>query len=116
MLCFLHIANCGKRQQTEKARFSRILEKIRCNLVAECKSMRSASLTTQTQQSPLVHPEVTMRRNIFCHLKQARDNRHCSEIASGSTQDMNGDPAGGLQHASCCFAWIFCGRFTIHHV
>lgn len=89
----------GNRQQTEKARFSRSLGRIRCKLAAESKSARTASLH---QRNNHISKSAYEKEHHVPPLKNEgwstllRDRR-CS------TQDMNGDPAGGLQHASCCF-------------
>lgn len=69
----------GNIQQTEKARFSRSLDRIRCKLAAE--SETAWCIPPPTQQSLLIHPKVLMRRNIIFHLWKTRDDRHCSDIA-----------------------------------
>lgn len=46
---------------------------------------------------------VAVRHIPSCSSKKAADHSHYSVTSRPSAQDMNGDPASGLQHANWCF-------------
>lgn len=104
----------SKRQQTENARFSRSPRKIWCGLSfesLETSAHRNKSHRNRTHRSP--QPNVAVNSISNRSSKNAAHHNHQSITRRPSAQDMNEDPANGLQHANQCFQKAFtCIKIT----